>query len=93
MPICSETFERLIFNSIFEFLNENTLLCPIQSGHPPFASCENQLQSIIHDIYANSDQHLPLDMRADFLDISKAFEKAWHEGLLLKLEHIEKVFK
>ena len=32
-------------------------------------------------------------MRADFLDISKAFEKAWHEGLLLKLEHIEKVFK
>ena len=27
-------------------------------------------------------------MRANFLDIFKAFNKVWHEGLLFKLDHI-----
>ena len=54
----------------------------------PFDSCENQLLSIVHDIYANFDQHPSLEMRANFLDISKAFDKVSHEGLLFKLARI-----
>ena len=75
LPICGKIFERIIFNPIFKYLEKNSLLCPNQSGFCPFDSCENQLLSIIHDIYASFDQHLTLEARANFLDISKAFDK------------------
>ena len=32
LPICSKIFERIIFNSMLEFLEENSLLSPHQSG-------------------------------------------------------------
>ena len=44
-------FERVIFNSIFEYLEENNLLCPNQSGFRPSDSCEYQLLSILHEIH------------------------------------------
>ena len=57
LPICGKIFERIIFNPIFKYLKKNSLLCPNQSGFHPFDSCENQLLSIVHDTYANFDQH------------------------------------
>ena len=50
-------------------------------------SCENQLLSIPHDIYHNFDQYPILEVRANFLDISKTFDNVWHKWLLFKLEH------
>ena len=44
----------------------------------------NQLLCITHDIYQSLDDGL--ETRAVFLDISKAFDKVWHEGLLFKLK-------
>ena len=79
LPICGKIFERLIFNPVFEFLEENKLLSPNQSGFRPNDSCENQLLSIVHSIYADFDQSPSLEVRANFLDISKAFDKVWHE--------------
>ena len=87
--ICGKIFERLIFNPVFEFLEENKLLPPNQSGFQPNDSCENQLLSIVHSIYAYFDQSPSLEVRANFLDISKAFDKVWYEGLLYKLETVE----
>ena len=42
---------ELIFNRIFEYIEKNSLLCPNQSGLCQFHSFENQLVSIIQDIY------------------------------------------
>ena len=49
---------------------------------------KSQLLSIVHDIYASFDQIPTLERRENFQDISEAFDKVWHEGLLFKLEHI-----
>ena len=86
LPICGKIFDRIIF--IFKYLEKNSLLCPNQSGFCPFDSCENQLLSLVLDIYANYDQHPTFEVRAKFLDILKSFDKAWHEELLFKLESI-----
>ena len=59
------------------------MISPNQSGFRPGDSCVNQLLAITYDIYKSFDEGL--EVRGVFLDISKAFDKVWHEGLLLKL--------
>ena len=88
LPIFGKVFEKILFNSIFEYLQENCLLCDNQSGFRPSDSCEYQLLSIVHDIYASFDCNPPKDVRGIFLDISKAFDRVWHEGLIYKMKCI-----
>ena len=57
------------------FLNNN-LISPKQSGFRPGDSCINQLLSITLDIFTS------LEVRGVFLDVSKAFDKVWHDGLI-----------
>ena len=40
LPICSKILEKIIFDSIMRFLNENKLLSDAQSGFRPSDSCE-----------------------------------------------------
>ena len=47
-------------------------------------SCVSQLLPIIHD--ESVDCIPPVDVRGTFLDISKAFDKVWHDCLMLKLQ-------
>ena len=85
LPICSKIFERLLFNELHKFFNENDLLSSNLSGFRPGDSCINQLLSITHEIYQSLDNDL--EVRGVFLDILKAFDNVWHEGLILKLSH------
>ena len=88
LPIFGKIFERIIFNNIFNFFNVHSLLNPNQSGFRPDDSCVYQLLSITHEIFKNFDCNPPLEVRAVFLDISKAFDKVWHEGLIYKLQSL-----
>ena len=84
LPICGKVFERLIYNSLFEYFIQSDLISPYQSGFKPGDSCTNQLISITHEIYQSFDDGF--EVRGVFLDISKAFDKVWHEGLIYKLK-------
>ena len=83
LPIFGKIFERIIYNNIFEYLTTNKLISDNQSGFKPGDSCVGQLLSITHEIYHSLDNGL--EVRGVFLDISKAFDKVWHERLILKL--------
>ena len=69
---------------MFELFIRKYLISQNRSGFKPGDSCINQLQAITHEIYKFFDACL--DVRAVFLDISKAFDKVWHQGLLYKLK-------
>ena len=68
---------------MFEFFIQNNLITPNQSGFKIGDSRINQLISITHEIYKSSDDGY--EVRGVFLDISKAFDKVWHQGLHYKL--------
>ena len=82
LPIFGKIFEKIIFNRISNFLLEKELLNPNQSGFRPSDSCVNQLLAITHEIFEVFDCNPPLEVRSVLLDILKAFDKVWHEGLL-----------
>ena len=86
LPIFSKVFERLVFNTLFNFFLQNKLFTSCQSGFIPGDTFVSQLLSIKHEIYKSFDCHPPTDMRGTFVDISKAFDKVWHKGLIFKLK-------
>ena len=66
------------------FFIENDLISQNQSGFKPGDYCINQLLSIIDEIYKSFDDGW--EIRSVFLGISKALNKVWHQGVILKLK-------
>lgn len=84
LPVCGKILEKVIFDNMYAFFTRNKLITKNQSGFRPGDSTINQLLAITTEIYEafeNSNE-----VRAAFLDISKAFDKVWHEGLIFKLK-------
>ena len=86
LPVFGKILEKIIFNKTYKFLLEKKLLNPNPSGFRPSDSCINQLIAITHEIFKAFDCNPPLEVRSVFVDISKAFDKVWHEGLIYKIK-------
>ena len=69
---------------MFPILIDNKLNTANQSSFKSGDSCINQLIAITHEIYQSFDESY--EVRGVFLDISKAFDKVWYEGLIFKLK-------
>ena len=82
IPICGKIFEKIIFNNLYCYLNANNLITKNQSGFRPGDSTTNQLLYLTNEIHEAFENHKSLEVRAVFLDISKAFDEVWHDGLL-----------
>ena len=59
------------------------LISSKQSVFKPGNSCINQLIYITHKMYESLGAGL--EVSSAFRDISKAFDKVWHEGVCFKL--------
>ena len=67
-----KVFERVIFKYIYNFLIDNSLIYKYQSGE------------IYHNICLALENHEIIC--SVFCDISKAFDRVWHKGLIKKIE-------
>ena len=69
---------------MYSYLVSNHLISENQSGFRPGDPTTSQLLSITTAIYESSENYE--ETHVIFLDISKAFDKVWHESLLFKLQ-------
>ena len=86
LPICGKIFENIIFNNLYSYLNAKNLITKIQSGFRPVDSITNHLLYLTNEIHEAFENPKSLEVRAVFLDNSKAFDKVWHDGLLFKMK-------
>ena len=75
LSICSKIFEKLIFDSFYDFIDKNNLFNNNQSGFRPSDCCIHQLIAITHNIFSDFDANPSLEVRGVFLDLSKAFDR------------------
>ena len=78
--------EKCIKKHLTTFLNENNIISNSQSGFTQGDSTIYQLLSMYDDFSIAMDNNITT--QAIFFDISKAFDKVWHRGLLHKLNSI-----
>ena len=79
-----KVFERVIFKYIYNFLIDNSLIYKYQSGFMHKHSTVHQLIEIYHNICLALENHEIIC--SVFCDISKAFDRVWHKGLIKKIE-------
>ncbi|GBN27536.1 putative RNA-directed DNA polymerase from transposon BS [Araneus ventricosus] len=79
----SKVYESVLLKRLNQFLDNNNIIISEQFGFRKNLSTSHQLlrvTELIFDGFAKSETTGAL-----FLDVAKAFDKIWHDGLLAKL--------
>ena len=91
-PICllltlSKVLERVVQTRLQDWLDREHILSPFQSGfRKDRQTRDHMLRLIQHGQQAFNNGQL---MGAMFVDIEKAFDKVWHQGLLYRLDQLK----
>ena len=84
LPVVSKLIERVVFNQLYEYLNNNKLLTESQSAFRPMFSTETTLLEATNEWLWNIDNNLLNGVI--FLDLKIAFDTMDHAILLGKLK-------
>jgi hypothetical protein len=79
-----KVMEKLVFKRLFDYFRENFLISLWQSGFLPCVSTVTHMTEMYHSFCKAVENGK--ELRIVFCDISKAFDRVWHNGLLYKLE-------
>jgi hypothetical protein len=85
LPVTSKLFEGLILKRIHDEHDTTTLLPSHQFGFRERHSTIHQAHRLVNEIATSLEEKKYCN--AVFLDISQAFDRIWHPGLLFKLKH------
>ncbi|XP_017776379.1 PREDICTED: RNA-directed DNA polymerase from mobile element jockey-like [Nicrophorus vespilloides] len=84
LPVMSKVFERLLLRRIRPFLCEEGVIPDHQFGFRRHHSTIEQIHRVTNDIRRSMEGKQYCS--AVFLDITQAFDKVWHAGLLYKIK-------
>ena len=79
-----KSLERLVFKYLYNHFLDNNILSSFQSGFTPGDSTVNQLTYLYNTFCHALDSGK--EVRVVFCDISKAFDRVWHAGLIHKIK-------
>lgn len=79
-----KVMEKIVHKHMFNFLLDRHAITCLQSGFVPGDSTVNQLVDIYNTFCKALDEGK--EVRAVFCDVSKAFDRVWHKGLIFKLK-------
>ena len=79
-----KVLEKIVHKHLYNFFQEHHIITSLQSGFVHGDSTVNQEVDIYNTFCKALDEGK--EVRAIFCDISKAFDRVWHNGLLFKLQ-------
>ena len=84
LPACEKIFEKIVYEQLLKYLDENSIFTKFQSGFRRKFSCESAIQYVVSEWknYLDDDLHIG----AVFLDLKRAFETIDRDILLVKLK-------
>ena len=85
-----KNFSKNYFQQIFQAFLGKILLSKHESGFRQANSCFYRLIAItyfkVFGIFSSSDCYPTLEIAGVFVDITKAFDRVWHDRLLFKVK-------